>query len=472
MNVNTIDNRPYLFVPIEIKVREFDAKLLFSLIAAENGFNVILGAQKDLRVHIHKFPAGVYIDKSVAFTKIKWFKYFKKFGNLIYAWDEEGLVIHKDNYLDRRFSEEAFELIDLFFAWGKNHAKLINDKHFNEKHKFIATGNPRFDMLRPEIREFYAPDVKKIQNKYGKIILINTNFSLYNHLVDVEMWKKNFLKMSPKMNSDFIDGWIDFQKNTFEAFIDMIPKLLKRYSDYSIILRPHPAENHRRWEKVDSHYKNIHVIHENNVIEWILSSKVVIHSNCTTGVESFLLDVPVVAYRPEISEKYDTQLPNMVCENVFNESQLLSLLDDILIKGNLENINCKNERSLVAKEYVEALDGELASERIVKIIKDKIKHFQTYELTKRDIIHRSILNLIPLFKRNASVIRERVNGFHRRQYGKSLHIIKIETNKQMIPSISLNEANLFIDRFSNLLDRFKNINIKETSKNCFFISSS
>jgi hypothetical protein len=274
------------------------------------------------------------------------------------------------------------------------------------------------------------------------------------------------------MDSAFIEGWINFQKKTFEAFIELIPRLLDKYSNHSIIIRPHPAEKHERWKEIVSQFKKVEVIHKNNVIEWILASEVVIHSNCTTGVEAFILDKPVVAYRPEVSEKYDAQLPNMVCQNVFNEDQLLNLLDDILFNGNPEKNTNKNERTLVAKKYIEALDGELSCERIVRSIKSNNKILRPKVLSKRDIVHRSILNLIPSLKRNASIMRERINGLNKDRHGKQINKIMIEIHKQMIPPITHDEVNIFIERFRILLGRFNNINIKETSKNCFIISSS
>ena len=43
-----------------------------------------------------------------------------------------------------------------------------------------VTGNPRGDLLRPEMRAFYNKDVGQICNTYGQFILINTNFNHVN----------------------------------------------------------------------------------------------------------------------------------------------------------------------------------------------------------------------------------------------------------------------------------------------------
>ena len=43
-----------------------------------------------------------------------------------------------------------------------------------------VTGNPRSDMLRPELRSFYEPEAEEIRKTYGNFILVNTNFNHVN----------------------------------------------------------------------------------------------------------------------------------------------------------------------------------------------------------------------------------------------------------------------------------------------------
>ena len=112
--------KPLLFVPIETKVREFHGKLLFSLAAAERGFEVLLGGQEALVEGVAALGRGIYLDKSISESKTKWFQRCRALGNSICAWDEEGLVVFDDEtYRDLRFCEESFDQTDLFFAWGE-----------------------------------------------------------------------------------------------------------------------------------------------------------------------------------------------------------------------------------------------------------------------------------------------------------------------------------------------------------------
>ena len=52
--------------------------------------------------------------------------------------------------------------------------------HFPKDAVIDVTGNPRNDLLRPELHSYYGNDVQAIKNTYGDFILVNTNFNHVN----------------------------------------------------------------------------------------------------------------------------------------------------------------------------------------------------------------------------------------------------------------------------------------------------
>ena len=74
-------SRPWLLLPIEIKAREFHAKVLQAAVAAERGFDVVLGEQNAMVRQLPWLPHGLYVDKSVSRTKIKPFTRARSLGN-------------------------------------------------------------------------------------------------------------------------------------------------------------------------------------------------------------------------------------------------------------------------------------------------------------------------------------------------------------------------------------------------------
>jgi surface carbohydrate biosynthesis protein len=447
-----------LYIPIETKVREFHGKLLFSLIAAENGFDVILGGQRELREQLHRFPRGIYIDKSVTVKKDKWFERCQRLGNMVTAWDEEGLLFFdNDMYQKMRLSEKALSLTRLFFAWGNVQKKAICEKYPEEEKKIKVTGNPRFDMLREEFRDFFKPEADTIAQKYGNIILVNTNFQLYNHFEGLEAARKA-IKAYPIADSDpnFGEGWIDVLKRMFESFVEMLPKLSRSFPNNTIILRPHPSENHKVWQKLLTGLPNVRVIGEGNVIHWILASKVMIHFNCTTGVEAFLLNIPSIVFRPFSPGYYEQYLPNTLSIQAQSIEEVSEVVRSIL-RGENESISRQSTGELITtvKRYIEGYQGPLASDNIIA----ELKNLDIPDPYERNMNQRCFqlkqAFYWPLFKYYNKLTNPKAELYH----------------EQKFPSLEYTEVQEAHDKLKEISGRFSDIKVMPVGRSCFKVFS-
>ena len=453
------NHKPYLHLPIETKVREFHGKLLFSLIAAENGFNVILGGQHMLREQLQRFPRGVYIDKSVSVRKNKWFRNCRRLGNVVTAWDEEGLLFFDaDMYHQMRLSTEALDQIQRFFAWGNVQKEAICQKIPAARKLVNITGNPRFDMLRPEFRDFYRDEADEIKEKYGRIILVNTNFQLYNFF-DGPAAARKALETYPiaRSNPKFYDGWIEISRKMFAWFARMVAKLSMSFPKHTIILRPHPSENRQIWRDILKGFHNVNVIGEGNVIHWIMASEVMIHFNCTTGVEAFLLDVPAIDFRPLTSGYYEQHLPNALSIQVSDLADLMETVEMILKKGRHAEVwQNSDEREKTVMEYIYGYRGALASENIIDAIKN-LDVPPAYERTPAQRYYQLERAVYwALYKRYTRIMFP-----HSEKY-----------NQQKFPGLDILEIQKAHNKLKVVSGRFSDIQIKSVSKSCFEIFSS
>ena len=449
--------KTYVFLPVEIKARELHGKLLLALAAAEAGFKVVLGGQRELRQRLHMFPPGIYIDKSVASSKDRWFTRFRRLGNRIVAWDEEGLVIHEKQYLKSRFSKHAFDQVDLFFAWGSAQRDILIREVPDKKDIIMLAGNSRFDLLRPELKAFYSSAASRLNKEHGKIILINTNFGFYNHLRGLVEAKKGFMKSSSHASEKFIDDWITFQKQLFDYFVESIPWLSTNFPDHTIIVRPHPSENDTRWHQLLEKFPNVKVDKKGNVLEWIVASDVVIHSNCTTGIEAYLLGVPVIAYRPELSEMYETYLPNSVSKNIFTFGELQDVMNDIIVDGESNKYVDDEDVKKVASQYISNIEGVLATDFIIHELKeldDKKSNqrlsdvlLRMFQLSteKIRVAKDSVQSILPAYKKAATY------------------------DQQKFPGITIDEIESLMAVFQNVTKRFLNTTVSRSGESCFLI---
>ncbi|MBN1849826.1 MAG: hypothetical protein JW932_14710 [Deltaproteobacteria bacterium] len=459
---------PFLLIPIEIKVREFHAKLLLSCFAAETGFNVILGDQIELQRHLGSLPKGIYVDKSVVKTKIKSFKKNIKLGNRTVAWCEEGLIfLNPERYIQQRVSAQAFEMIDIFFAWGEVQAEAIQKNIRNSDQKLCITGNPRLDLLRDPYRGIFSSEAKKIREIYGPFILINTNFSLYNHFYGrdfVTNTMKGQGRIKDREDKNFYIKWSDYLGEMYHLFLDMIRDLSLNFSDYTIIIRPHPSENHQTWKDFSRKLPNVEVFHKGNVIEWIMASDVLIHNGCTTGVEAYILGKPVLSYCPITSETYDSILPNALSKKCSSLDELKIQLESIIKnieEDCLPKPNAPDKVSLL-KKYVHGAQGLTACENIIAALnKLAIQYpclhnhdgFSTMNITRRKL-NNLIATAKPFIKKYLNI-------------GTKLD----EYVQQKFPGLKIEEIMELIKTLQNHTNRFATINVKPipATTSCYMI---
>lgn len=360
--------RPLIFLPIETKVRELHAKTYFAWIAARSGFDVLMGSKKVLVGQMDLEGRGIYVDKSVATTHIDWSTRCRGMGNHMVSWDEEGLVFFDATmYRKLRISREALMQADRFFAWGQVQKEAICEAIPEAADRIVLCGNPRFDMLRKDINGFYDETAAALKSRYGRIILINTSFALCNHFRPSSEIRGT-LKLYPLADEPgYIDGWFDVQREAMDGFLKMLPLLVERFPEHMIVIRPHPSENHEVWRKHTSRLQRVEINGDGNVHEWIKASEVVIHFNCTTAIEAYLLGVTPIAYRPVRSDIYENPFPNAVSINIFDPELLMERIALCLTnRHHPDTWLWTEERERLVRRYISGLDGVSSSERMVQ----------------------------------------------------------------------------------------------------------
>lgn len=346
-----------VYIPVEITSRELEAKTLLACCAAQAGFEVIIGQIDMIRRFAKMSEPGIFYDKSLHSEYPHLYRCLKKMGYRIAVNDEEGLVVDDDQYRDFGVSSKIDGVVDVIFAWGEKQKRLISDALPRFRGEVILAGNPRIDILRPEFRAFHQEHVDKIKQAHGDFILVNTRFGFYNNVSGGEAYRSAIIRGECGDKIEYLLRFFDFDAKLFDEFVAMIKVLSKRYPWKKIILRPHPSENIAAWRDVLSDLDNVLVIREGNVHAWILASSLVIHNGCSTAVESLLLDVPCISFRPVVSEECDIDLPNLISLNAYNCDELCEYLDDIH--------SCRLRMSRVQwmralKEHIHSVDGDMS----------------------------------------------------------------------------------------------------------------
>jgi len=456
---------PTLIVPVENQVRELDAKLLLACVAAERGFDVTLGSRTYVHFAVPFIPRGVFVAKSLRSISTLMFRLLHHLGHDIVAWDEESLVrFSSAEYYDFRYSPETFAAVDRLFAWGEDDAELFRNYEGYTGVPVHITGNPRMDMLRPELAGFFDADVRALRERYGRFILVNTNFPFVNPFVpelallqgDADGSGVHVGRTGRGMSLEFARGYAAHIETICGHFQRLIPKLGDWFPDHTIIVRPHPSENHDTWRRLVSHQPNVEVLHEGNVVPWLLAAEGLLHNGCTTAVEAAVMRKPAVSYMPVSSECFDYPLPNALSHQATSETEVREKLT-AMVEGRLSEIDAAVRERVFAR-HLASTEGPLAVDRVIDTLLDAGYAQRT---PTRPPWHKLALGWIGTNVRTAVKLFNMRRPHHRNSAAYHAH---------RFPEISTADLELRIERFRRLLGRFHEVRVERRSRFVFRVS--
>lgn len=445
-----------ILLPVESQVRELDAKILFACAAAECGYEVVIGSRAYIHFYASRVKHCIYIAKSMRRFSDRMFKIMHGLGHRIVAWDEEALVRLPDQeYYHHRLSPNTFKYIEHLFAWGENDA--ITYKKYSEykQQNIHIVGNPRIDLLRPEIRDYFQSDVEKIIHQYGSYILVNTNFGQVNHFIK-SVGKREARRDSTydkRNKQQFMSKRFQHKSNLLEHFKQMTKSLAKAFPEVNIIIRPHPSESFSFWQDYSKEIENIHINNTGSVIPWIMASRALVSNGCTTSIEAYILQKPSMGYYPEMSEEIDDPLPKLVSDMSTSIQQLINKLSQVMNHSYQQN----ESATTVLKKHITNIDGDLSIDRISKVLLNSKNINDNQSLSQitryKAILHNELRTAVKKLKKFNTASR---NSTH--------------YHKHRFPDINTEYLSERILKYSVITKRFKHVKVKSLTKNLYSIS--
>ena len=448
------DDRTTLILPVENQVRELDAKLLLACVAAERGFPVVLGSRALVHHRVSSIPRGVYLAKSLRRLSDKMFDILDKLGHDIVAWDEEALVRLRDDnyYYGRRLSPKTLRLSSALFAWGPENEAVFRGYPGYDGTPIYVTGNPRTDMMRPELCGYYAEDIEQIHKRYDRFILVNTNFGGDNHFL--RAFRVDQPAGRPK--NAFEAGLAARRTAQFQSFQQMLPALSRSLPDHTILIRPHPTEDHEFWRALAKDLPNTRVAGDGNVVPWLMACEALIHVGCTTAVEAAVIGRPAIAYQGTLSETFDPPLPYALSHHASSLDELLEKTR-AAISGGLGVAGGEDRRVLTRN--ITALDGHFASERML----DALEGMGYAE--RRPEPPGAFRYAQGWIENQARTARKRIN-MRRRGHRNST-----EYHDHRYPGVTLEGMRARVARLRDALGRFHGIRIRQLFEHIFRVTS-
>lgn len=358
-----------LYIHIEVSAREEDSSLLKAVLAAHNGFDVLIGVSNIFNLLFKKkfLNRGIFHTKSLEHNiwKEKFLKMIKSQGNKITSLDEEAGIIKDKNsletFLKSRYTSVSLERASKVFCWGNEDYQMLKELFPKFANKFILNGSSRVDMWREKFKKYWLKNDNEKINK----ILISLNFPIINGYLSYETIMRNletsgYFDRSINLKNEFNDLYKIKQIN-YEHFKKMISFLARKLPNEEFIVRPHPVERIETWSKLLYDHKNVEVNNSGNFNEQLYKSKILIHNSCTTAFQGSMANKKVICFNPSNLDNEHGRIANKLGKMIFNMNDLLKEIDSS--KDN--NFSNTADKDIINNKLFEPKNNKLSSNLIV-----------------------------------------------------------------------------------------------------------
>jgi hypothetical protein len=117
---------------------------------------------------------------------------------------------------------------------------------------------------------------------------------------------------------------------TLVNFVRLVNRLSVEFPQLNIVLRPHPSENRDFYQPAFDGVPNVHVTREGSVGPWLFACRAMIHDGCTTGLEAFFGEVPIISYKPLTDPQHDLYLPNLFGVRCTSDEEVLEQVGRVI----------------------------------------------------------------------------------------------------------------------------------------------
>jgi hypothetical protein len=244
--------------------------------------------------------------------------------------------------------------------------------------------------------------------------------------------------------------------------VKAVKHLATAIPELSYVVRPHPFEDRSVYDREFNGYQNIHIYQERSVLPWIRNALVVLHHNCSTSVESVLMDKLPVDFAWIKTPLLDQPVPKSLSLHANSPEELESIVKKISSDGtiSLPSETSKFQKKII-REWFYSDDGK-SGERTAGAVNEVINRKQRNKTKHFSTIMKSLL-LIPLSERNFKEVLKyslllslRTKIYNKiEQYYRGANKLKIMKSKEF----SVEETRAIVKRIGKVNSGFDSIHV-------------
>lgn len=306
---------PTVLLPFETAVRELDGKVVTASLLALRGVRTIVGT-KEIIGAIARNSRRILWQGKDAFDDGRppesrghlADRLGEQGSAAMFLQDEGGIFPVRDwaptlmakyraSYLRGRHLGQVS-------VWGQRQREVLTAEGIAETSPIVVTGCPRFDLCGPEYAWLDGQSARTSRPSDRPYILMCTRFTSVAH----QHGPGRFFTAGPAdATTDAQDLRLSIWARDASDLVEyllLVRELAASHPGFDIIVRPHPSEDAALYRNALRHLTSVTVTGEGSVLDWIRGASLVVHTNCTTGVEAVLAGRPVLQLLTQPDERH------------------------------------------------------------------------------------------------------------------------------------------------------------------------
>ena len=436
-----------VYIPIEIKPREFVSQLLLSSELAKQGLRVYLGSKKavDNLIFNKTKSTGVYLYKGGGGSINKFRNISKKVESIAVLDQEISPALIDYRIIKNRFVSGCLRYVSrLYYIGNEAKNKAIEILEDIESSKIKSFGWPRVDLWKPNMHNIWTDQIKDIKERFPEpFILFTSDFgcNTENLVRDISLrMEKRCAKKTKKEINWYKKVYLNEYK-TFLQFVDFLSLINEDPDIPNIVIRPHPNEDHSAWEEKVKGLSKVYVVYEGDVSPWLLASEGLIHRGCTSAIEG-AISRKKIGFLQNFSSDHNKALPALISPKITDIRTLKEW-----INSEQEFIEESSYHQNLLKKHISIPNEKSASliaQDLASLSKKLISPSHISNNYRKPTLKESIVNVIEIL----SKLLKLPFIFLNKVYVRPNYIPKFYKKNKMQNGIKLSECNYFLSIMS------------------------
>lgn len=260
---------------------------------AKKGVDVYLVPMYQQIFHVMEIKPDLVLLNFIRENNVMFIRMYQMLNiNLVVLDTEGGILRSSDEILLSVIKSKAIQHVNQYCFWGHQQYKDFK-AHFGtiEKPKFVVTGSPRYDFYH----ERYSKSRELPNSPSPRYVLVPTSFTLANpRFVSCE---HEIMNMHNAIGESLENcrKMCEVGKEVLQQVLALFQKMFEANPDTHFVLRPHPFENEKTYQKQFERFGNVSIIREGNISNWLKHALFIIQFNSSTAFEAKLFNKTVIS---------------------------------------------------------------------------------------------------------------------------------------------------------------------------------